>query len=139
MMLIISIVPSTYKYLFKQAKTLSYVLGKKECSVLCSTNIYFLISISYELRIMIDIESPLSQFSAFAHRGSSHRSKSAARHKFYKFYIWFGYGLDNESMHRIINVVFQKIKMCEIQLGSRGCNKSLPGISTQSQITGFTR
>jgi hypothetical protein len=30
------------------------------------------------LKIMIDIEGPLSQFSTFAYRGSSHRRKSAA-------------------------------------------------------------
>jgi hypothetical protein len=39
------------------------------------------------LRVMIDLKGPLSKFSSFTYKGSSHRRKSAALINF----IWFGY------------------------------------------------
>ncbi len=45
-------------------------------------SIFFTLQGGGDLRVMIDIEGTLSLFSTFAHRGSSHRRKSAAWHKF---------------------------------------------------------
>ncbi len=44
----------------------------------------------FNLRVMNKLKGPLSWFSTFVFRGSSHRRKSAVWHQF-KNFIWFGY------------------------------------------------
>ncbi len=52
-----------------------------------------------DLRVMIDLEGPLSNFSTFAYRGSSHRRKSTAWHLIYMVWLyrslsqWVGRGI----------------------------------------------
>ncbi len=52
-----------------------------------------------DLRVMIDLEGPLSHFSTFAYRGSSHRRKNTAWHLIYMVWLnrslsqWVGGGI----------------------------------------------